>query len=209
MIIFMVRHGQTAGNRDKHYVGTLDEPLCREGVLSVKAKGRYPAIKKVYTSSLLRTQETANLLFPSAELIPVTDFREQYFGDYQGKSFSEILNDPSCSGHIRNNYPDSYPNGETSAQVMTRVCRAFEKVLTYEAIAEAQTCVFVVHCGTIISVMMRYAMEKRGSYYDWNDIGNVCGRKFEINAALPPSEWLIKEHEIIEDLSCIQLAYFC
>lgn len=36
-IIYLIRHGKTAGNREGRYVGSTDEPLCEEGIREVCA----------------------------------------------------------------------------------------------------------------------------------------------------------------------------
>ncbi len=208
MRIFMVRHGQTGLNRQRRYVGQIDDPLCPEGVRTVRQKGCYPDVGRVYTSALARTQQTARLLFPHAAIAAVPAFNEQCFGDFQGRCYDEIKKDPRYAGAIRNDYPAFYPNGETTEDVMARVCPAFERVVLAEQAAGAKTLVIVAHCGTIISVMMRYALETRDGYYDWNDVGNVQGRAFTIDAALPPADWCIETHDFLDDLTCFARAPF-
>ena len=203
MRIYMIRHGQTGLNRQRRYVGCIDDPLCPEGVEIVRAKGTYPGVKKVYTSTLARTRQTAELLFPSARILPVEAFREQCFGDFQGHTYDEIKQKSAAvAGTFHKDYASFYPNGETTEDVMERVCPAFEEIVLSEQAQGAKNLVIVCHCGTIISVMMRYALEVRESYYDWNDLGNVEGRMFCINASLPPRDWCIENHRVLRELSC-------
>ena len=36
MIIYFIRHGATAGNLEKRYIGRTDEELCTEGIERLK-----------------------------------------------------------------------------------------------------------------------------------------------------------------------------
>lgn len=204
MRILMIRHGQTEGNRLRRYVGSLDEPLCPEGIEVVRSRGSFPGISRVYTSALVRTQQTARLLFPRADIRPVAAFNEQNFGDYQGLSYDSVSKDPSIQGPIINQYAAHYPGGESTEEVISRVTEAFVRVLLEESALGSKGCVFVVHAGTIMSVMQRFAMEQRESYYDWHDVGNVWGRLFEIDTGMAPRFWAIDHHEIIQDFSLFQ-----
>ena len=75
MKIIMIRHGMTAGNRQKRYIGRTDEPLCEEGVRQVLAlrqllektftafTGELPAKVMVAASPMKRSVQSARLLF--------------------------------------------------------------------------------------------------------------------------------------------------
>ena len=50
----------------------------------------YPHVHRVYSSPLRRCTETADILFPSAELCVVEDLIELNFGEFEGKSVDEL-----------------------------------------------------------------------------------------------------------------------
>lgn len=201
MRVLMIRHGQTEGNRVRRYVGALDEPLCAEGIQQVRSRGVFPGMDRVYTSALTRTVQTAGLLFPGARIIRVAAFNEQNFGVYQGRSYASVMTDPDLAGGFTNDYALHFPGGESAQQVIDRVRPAFARVLQQETSSGAERCLFVVHAGTIISVMMSYAEHQRGSYYDWHEVGNACGRLFEIDTRLPEAQWKITRQRLVEDFS--------
>lgn len=68
MIALLVRHGQTAGNREHRYVGRTDEGLLPEAAAALSASP-YRAFRPqvVYCSPLLRCRQTAEILFFGAE----------------------------------------------------------------------------------------------------------------------------------------------
>ena len=55
----MFRHFATAGNLEKRYIGTTDEPI-----LPVSSVSGVPEVEIVLASPLLRCRETAGLLYP-------------------------------------------------------------------------------------------------------------------------------------------------
>ena len=62
--IYLIRHGQTPGNKLKRYIGTTDEQLSQEGREFLE-KLSYPMPESLYVSPLLRCVETAGILFPN------------------------------------------------------------------------------------------------------------------------------------------------
>ena len=61
--LYLIRHGQTPGNKLQRYIGTTDEPLSTEGKEFLE-KLTYPMPEALYVSPLCRCVETAGILFP-------------------------------------------------------------------------------------------------------------------------------------------------
>ena len=62
MEIVLIRHGATAGNIEKRYIGTTDEPLCDTGTAQIQeymSAGCYPKVQALYVSPLKRCSQTA------------------------------------------------------------------------------------------------------------------------------------------------------
>ena len=59
--LYLIRHGQTPGNKLARYIGTTDEPLSDEGREFLK-KISYPMPEELFVSPLLRCVETAEIL---------------------------------------------------------------------------------------------------------------------------------------------------
>ena len=103
MIIYFIRHGATAGNLEKRYIGRTDEELCTEGIERLKElRELVPDIKgnsipsvcqgaeAVFTSPMKRCIATADILFPDKKKIIIDDFRECDFGDFEGYNYQEL-----------------------------------------------------------------------------------------------------------------------
>lgn len=161
--ILILRHGMTNGNRLHRYVGRTDEPLCDEGREALRALSHAPAAR-VYVSPMLRCRETAQILFPAAALSIVDDLREMDFGIFENKSYLDLNGSAEYQAWLDSGCTAPIPEGECLADFRTRCCDAFRSILTADS---SDRLVFVVHGGTIMSILSEYAVPRR-SYYDWN-----------------------------------------
>ena len=96
--LYLVRHGITAGNLQRRYIGGgTDEPLCGQGLAQLKALAaqyRYPWADTVFSSPMKRALGTAEVLFPGAgNKIILEDLRENHFGEFENRSFDELRTD--------------------------------------------------------------------------------------------------------------------
>ena len=89
MKIIFIRHGKTAGNLEKRYIGTTDESLCDEGKSEIKGRA-YPDVRRVICSPMKRCIETAALIYPDIKPFICNDLRECDFGDFENKNYSEL-----------------------------------------------------------------------------------------------------------------------
>lgn len=94
--IFFIRHGATEGNLRRRYIGRTDEPLCEAGIAQVKAlQKRGLSVDEVFVSPLLRTRQTADILFPKMHYTVVDGLIETDFGRFEGKSADKLSGDPA------------------------------------------------------------------------------------------------------------------
>ncbi|MGG7601961.1 histidine phosphatase family protein [Weissella cibaria] len=91
--VYMVRHGQTYLNKYRRMQGWTNAPLTEKGIADDQAAGerlRYVHFDGAYSSDLARAAETArfvldaNLTSDSQDLVELPDFREQFFGSFDG-----------------------------------------------------------------------------------------------------------------------------
>ena len=180
----LIRHGMTFGNTKKRYIGVTDEPLCREGrerLLERKKAGWYPPAELVLTSPLLRCRQTAELLYPGQEQILLPGFAETDFGLFENKSYEELKDEPAYQAFLDSMGALPFPGGESSEQVRDRVCRQMAEAAAL--LSQAETAAFVVHGGTIMTLLSQYGRPQKG-FYDWQ-VKNGEGYL----VALCPEEW--------------------
>ena len=172
MKLTFIRHGKTQGNLESRYVGRTDQPLCAEGceeLLTRKAAGEYPAAPLiVFVSPLLRCRESASIIFPSALQIPVAEFTECDFGEFEMKNYEELDGNPVYQAWIESGGTAPFPNGESMSQMKARALRGFYRVM--EQTGGNDAC-FVVHGGTIMAILSQIA---GGDFYDYQVENGEC-----------------------------------
>ncbi len=178
MTISLIRHGSTAGNLAHRYVGRTDEPLTEEAARTLKEnRESYPRADFVFTSPMKRCVQTAELLYPEAERRILPEFTEIDFGAFENKNYEELKNDPRYQAWIDSGGTMPFPDGEGMEAFCARSCAAFleaceevlraawEKGPPREA-AGGISAAFVVHGGTIMSILGRYSDPNR-DYFQW------------------------------------------
>lgn len=174
MKIIFIRHGKTAGNLEKRYIGRTDEPLCGQGraeLLEKCAAGVYPQADCVFASPMKRCVETARLLYPDRQPVLVPDFRECDFGAFEGKNYAELNGDAAYQSWIDSGGTAAPPDGEGKADFARRCCESFWEAL--QGCDENAAAAVVVHGGTIMAVLEAFGVPKQG-FYDYQ-VGNGDG----------------------------------
>ena len=96
--IVLIRHGMTEGNLKKRYIGTTDEPLCKEGIMKIEECCRrdiYPDAERIFASSKKRCIETAELIYPGRTFQVMDNLSECDFGLFENKNYLELSGCPS------------------------------------------------------------------------------------------------------------------
>lgn len=173
MKVLLIRHGLTSGNIEKRYIGRTDEQLSPDGIVQLSAN-IFPRCDILICSPMRRCTETAELLFPGQPQIICPELKECDFGRFEGKNYLELSCDPEYQKWIDSGGKLTFPDGESPEHFRSRTVSAFISVLA-EA-DEVDSVAFVVHGGTIMAVMERFAVPHR-SYFDWhinNGHGYIC-----------------------------------
>ena len=205
----------------RRYIGRTDEPLSPQGIRQAAAAGNNTGLSLVYVTPLLRTRQTAEIMFPNARQVTVEDLREMDFGDFEGKSAQEMGFDQAYRDWVDGNCMGQCPGGESRDTFANRVQTAFENivishmssVIDFKPMSEADfgigleaalgtnswigsneawetdsgigsgmvsqtdprmnTIVFVVHGGTIMAVLEKYARPAM-TFYEGH-VGNCQG----------------------------------
>lgn len=165
--IIFIRHGKTFGNTLGRYIGTTDEPLCREGKEELK-KNDYPSVDLVYASPMKRCLETAGEIYPDLKPHVEELLKECDFGLFENKNYLELSEYPEYQVWIDSNGTLPFPGGEDSGAFRKRCCKGFVKILEELPMQQEQVLeiALVVHGGTIMSILEAYGEPKK-SFYDW------------------------------------------
>lgn len=164
MKIYLLRHGETAFNAQRRYLGRTDAPLSPEGRAALRPAG-FPA-EKVYVSDLLRTAQTAKILFPNAQQISIPALREMDFGIFEGYNYEELSHSPAYREWVDGGCLEIIPGGEGKDAFCARVCAAFTALADAAVEAGEDQLVIVAHGGTQMAALERYVLPRKG-YFDW------------------------------------------
>ena len=133
--LLLLRHGETAWNREPRYQGWTDTPLSAEGLLQAEAAARElkeHAFAAVYASPLQRARDTAVAIAAPHGLEVETDpaFKELGFGQWEGLTLDEArAGFPAVyDGWAKTPHLLSPPGGESLAQARERVLAGLERL---------------------------------------------------------------------------------
>ncbi|MGL5928824.1 MAG: histidine phosphatase family protein, partial [Dermatophilaceae bacterium] len=157
--VVLVRHGVTdftaEGRLDGR--GGPDPSLNAVGLAQAAAAGRLVAALlqggpvRVVTSSLARAVETGSAVAAAlgVEASVDADWDEQSFGDWDGRTFRELVDDePDGMRALRTDAGYRPPGGETHDELVARVLPAWNR-----AVAAGGTTVVVCHRKPILVVL--------------------------------------------------------
>lgn len=196
--LVLIRHGETASNKEHRYLGRTDEDLSPCGAEKIKDAVReklYPEIDILFTSPMKRCLQTAQLIYPDMTAHIIPEFAEMDFGEFEGKNYQDLKDDVRYQAWIDSNGTLPFPGGESRDEYIDRCKLGFEMMINElykqksvslqsttlqkdkykDSLAVNQyTIGIVVHGGTIMSLMHAYA---GGEYFDYqvkNGRGYIC-----------------------------------
>lgn len=184
--LYLVRHGQSAGNAEGRFGGHGPTPLSSLGRLQAEATAELlhsEGISAIYSSDLDRALQTAGFL-GSRTGIPVNPtkaFRERHVGVLEGLTFDES----------RKNHPDDYyalvnrnvqhviTDGESYQQLLGRVTHELWKVLKCH---QGGRIAIYSHTGAIcfITLHLMGAVRRDTRSTPWIVTSNCGINRFEI-----------------------------
>ncbi len=168
--IYLIRHGLTRANLEGRYCGTTDIPLCEEGIQGLNKlldMYEYPFVDTVYSSPLLRSRETAEILFPDCEYIAVDNLREASFGRFEMLRMQDLKEDEEYQKWIVPGQ-DYTPAGMEPSKSFYVRCRAGLIQIIDDMMQRGITSAAVVtHISVIGAAMSALAFPKQAPY-EWN-----------------------------------------
>lgn len=150
--LILMRHGETAWNREKRIMGDLDIPLTQDGRDQCAAAAvllESFAVDRIVSSPLARAAESAEIAAAHLRVPVVHDPRlvEVRFGDWQGKTYEEVGADPRYQAFASDPVAHQTPGGETVACVQRRGLEGL-------ACVQPEECVLFVTHGDIIRTLL-------------------------------------------------------
>ena len=158
--LILIRHGETAWNRERRMQGQTDTPLSDTGRAQAQAVGerlaRYP-FAALYSSDLSRAWDTATAIARASghEIRREPALRERTFGVFEGLTYDEMAQRyPDEHARFSGRDPDyAVPGGESPRQFFDRSLACLENI----AAAHAGASVVVVTHGLVLDTLYRAA----------------------------------------------------
>lgn len=159
--IFLLRHAQPElPHGGRLYYGHTDYPLSEAGTecaerLSAELAG--VEFGRIYCSDLERARKTAELAAPgkTLDIIVMSELREIFLGDWEGKSFDEARSEWEDLYEKRGANFDTVPppGGESFMELQKRAVPVFANILNE---SPSGNILIVTHAAFIWSIMCHY-----------------------------------------------------
>lgn len=188
MKLYLIRHGQSAGNAEGRFGGHSPMPLSKLGKEQAELTAKLLSKEKVhaiYSSDLLRAVQTAEPLAKLLDLpiIQTPDFRERDVGVLEGLTFDES----------KRKYPKDYyalinrdihhviTKGESYRQLLQRTTNALREIFD---IHRGEKVVIFSHTGAICFMTLHLlgAINRKTKTTPWLVTSNCGINRFEIRA---------------------------
>lgn len=178
---YVIRHGETLFNKIKRIQGWADSPLTETGILQARSLGaglRGIHFDECYSSTSGRAIETADNIIDSAgmDLIvhPKKNFRELFFGDYEGKRVTNEVQD-LIDNHFTVGWADH--DGESPDMVKTRVFDQFDKIV--KSADDNQKIMVVTHGAVLMYIYNSLTGKSIEEYINGSDKTGKTRNKIE------------------------------
>jgi broad specificity phosphatase PhoE len=159
--IYLVRHGQTAWNKEEIFRGRTDVPLDETGLRQAELVGQYfkgMEIHAIYSSPLSRAWQTAQKIaqFHNLQVEPLEGIVDMSFGNWEGHPHQEIrkIDSETYRQWVESPQLVKLPGGEGLDDVRMRAMTALGEVIRKH---QDQTIILVSHrvvCKVLICAIL-------------------------------------------------------
>jgi len=158
--ICFIRHGETDWNVARRIQGHTDIPLNETGraqALAMAFNAAHQHFRAIYSSDLLRTMETAQVLAQreDQDVKPLAQLRERHYGVFQGITAAEgaELYPQAYAHYVARDLDYDFKTGESLRALAERVSEGIDWLVRHHS---GQTIAAVSHSG-VLDVIYRRA----------------------------------------------------
>ncbi len=141
------------------YAGAVRDASLNNSVRDIASSNSRP-VKKQMGDDMLSDS------YKSQRIIIYKDLREMDFGAFENKNYEDLKDEPVYQAWIDAGGHFAFPGGENPADFRMRCRKAFENDIKDASRKGCRKVAFVVHGGTIMSIMEAYGTPK-GDFYRW------------------------------------------
>lgn len=178
MEFILVRHGKTEYNERRQYCGALDPDLSDLGRQELEGSAIRAYLEEhtpdmVFCSPMRRTLQTAAILLDDRDvpLVAVPELREIDFGDFEGRSYEEMKDDPAYTAWLDTNCEGPIPGGDFPESFRDDVEVCFESLMETCRTERVERALIVSHGGVLSTILERFAEPEK----HWYEYHFPCG----------------------------------
>lgn len=178
MEFILVRHGKTEYNERRQYCGALDPDLSDLGRQELEGSAIKTYLEErtpdmVFCSPMRRTLQTAAILLDDRDvpLVAVPELREIDFGDFEGRSYEEMKDDPAYTAWLDTNCEGPIPGGDFPESFRDDVEVCFESLMETCRTERVERALIVSHGGVLGTILERFAEPEK----HWYEYHFPCG----------------------------------
>ena len=183
--IHFFRNGSTVCENKKQYIGVTDVKLSTNGINeleSLKQKYDYLNPVLVFSSPLKRCTDTAKNIFPDKKIVVIPELSECNFGEFEGKTPDELIDDMRYTDFIR--HGSAAPGGESQEDFSRRVCAAFGRIVRDMMKSGVEETAVCTHGGVIMLLLSVFGLP-RANMFEWQ-----CKAGEGYTVKITPSVWM-------------------
>lgn len=171
-MLYVIRHGETAKNKQNLLQGRSDLPLNEKGITQADEAGKWfqdrgITIDRIYSSPLVRAQETARHISPGTEIVIDDRLIEMDYGPYEGMDLKDPA--PEVIAFFMDFAGTPAPDGmEQLSEVVGRAGEFLEEIREEAATSNI---LISTHAIAMKGVLEYLTPESNGSYWS-KYIGN-------------------------------------
>lgn len=106
------------------------------------------------------------IIYANIPFTVVPEFKECNFGNFEGRTYEELKDDPQYRQWIDNGGMGAIPGGEDTAAFKERCCRGFAETVDQISKNKIEQSAIVIHGGVIMAILEAYA-EDRQDFFAW------------------------------------------
>jgi len=160
MKLFLIRHGETAWNKDERFRGRTNIPLNDNGILQARLTAKFLfkyKIDVIYSSPMLRALQTAEEINRERDIEIRVDegFADMDFGQWEGMMVSEVREKYPELFSVWVSTPDrcQVPGGESFRMVLDRSLKTIDEIRKLKGI---DTVLVITHRVVTMLLLCHY-----------------------------------------------------
>ncbi len=178
----LMRHGETAWNREGRVMGRNPIELDADGRAQVQASVPFARLLQpelIVTSPLARARQSAEIIAAGVGNIPVAEdpqLSEVKYGRWEGMVYDDLIEDADYLNYRDHPLDAPTPGGETIAQVQSRGVEAVRRAITDNS---GRSILFVSH-GDIIRTVLCHFMRLELAHFRRIRVDNAAFSGFQM-----------------------------